>query len=49
MVNALYTDTDSLQSPLIEPAPKDSKAPVTERIESSLEIPEIPEITFKKI
>jgi hypothetical protein len=37
------------QSPSIEPAPNDSRAPVTEQVESSLEIPETPEITLEKM
>ena len=49
MVDALHAGTDSPQSPSIEPAPKDSRAPVTERVENSLEIPETPEITLEKI
>jgi hypothetical protein len=49
MVDALYAGTDSSQSPSIEPAPKDSRAPVTERVESSLEILETPEITLEKM
>ena len=49
MIDALHADTDSSQSPLIELAPKDSRAPVTERVESSLEIPETPEITLEKM
>ena len=49
MVDALHADTDSSQSPSIELAPKDSRAPVTERVESSLEIPETPEITLEKM
>ena len=49
MVDALHAGTDSSQSPSIEPAPKDSRAPVTERVESSLEIPETPEITLEKM
>ena len=49
MIDALHADTDSSQSPSIELAPKDSRAPVTERVESSLEIPETPEITLEKM
>jgi hypothetical protein len=49
MVDALHAGTDSPQSPSIEPAPKDSRAPVTERVKSSLEIPETPEITLEKM
>jgi hypothetical protein len=49
MVDALHAGMDSPQSPSIEPAPKDSRAPVTERVESSLEIPETPEITLEKM
>ena len=42
--DALHAGTDSSRSPLTElrPAPKDSKAPVTERLKSSPEIPETP-------
>ena len=32
-----------------EPAPKNSRAPVTERVESSLEIPETPDVALEKI
>jgi hypothetical protein len=41
-VDALRPGTDSSKSPSIElePAPKDSEAPVIGRLESSLEIPE---------
>jgi len=51
MVDALHAGTDSPRSSLIEfePAPKDSRAPVTERVESSLEIPETLEITLEKM
>ena len=40
----MYAGTDSSRSPSteLEPAPKDSEAPVTERLESSLEIWETP-------
>jgi hypothetical protein len=40
-VDALHPGTDSSRSPSteLESAPKDSEAPVTERLESSLEIP----------
>jgi hypothetical protein len=50
-VDTLHAGTDSPRSPSIEfePAPKNSKAPVTERIESSLEIPETPEVALEKI
>jgi hypothetical protein len=43
-VDALHPSTDSSRSPSteLEPAPKDSEAPVTERLESSLEILETP-------
>ena len=43
-VDALHPGTDSSRSPSteLEPAPKDSEAPVIERLESSLEIPETP-------
>ena len=42
--DALHAGTDSSRSPSteLEPAPKDSEAPVTERLESSVEIPETP-------
>jgi hypothetical protein len=42
--DALHAGTDSSRSPSIElePAPKDSEAPVIERLKSSLEIPETP-------
>ena len=42
--DAMYAGTDSSRSPSteLEPAAKDSEAPVTERLESSLEIPETP-------
>jgi hypothetical protein len=47
----LHAGTDSPRSSLIEfePAPKDSRAPVTERVERSLEIPETLEITVEKM
>jgi hypothetical protein len=43
-VDALHPGTDNSRSPSteLEPTPKDSEAPVTERLESSLEIPETP-------
>ena len=51
MVDTLHAGTDNLQSLSIEfeSAPKDSRVPVTERVESSLEIPETPEITLEKM
>jgi hypothetical protein len=51
MVDALHASTDSPRSSLIEfePALKDSRAPVTERVESSLEIPETPDVALEKI
>jgi hypothetical protein len=50
-VDALYTGTDSSRSPSteLEPAPKDSRAFVTERPENSPEIPETPTITLEKV
>jgi hypothetical protein len=47
--DALYAGTDSSRSPSteLEPAPKDSEAPVTERLENSLEIPETPAAALK--
>ena len=51
MVDELHAGTDSPRSSSIEfePAPKDSRAPVTELVESSLKIPETTEITLGKM
>jgi hypothetical protein len=50
-VDALHAGADSPRSPSAEfkPAPKSSRAPVIERAESPLEIPEIPEVALEKM
>jgi hypothetical protein len=50
-VDALHADTDSPRPPSVEfeLALKDSRAFITERVESSLEIPETPEVALEKI
>jgi hypothetical protein len=50
-LTALHAGTDSPRSPSIEfePAPKNSRAPVTEQVKSSLEIPETLEVALEKI
>jgi hypothetical protein len=49
--DALHAGTDSSRSPSTElkPAPNDSETPVTERLESSLEIPETPAAALEMI
>ena len=50
MVDAPHAGTDSPRSSIeFEPALKDSRVPVTERVESPLEIPETLEITLEKM
>jgi hypothetical protein len=48
-INVLHTGTDSSRSPSteLEPVPKDSRAFVTKRPESSPEIPETPAATLE--
>ena len=48
-VDALHPSTDGSRSPSteLEPVPKDSEAPVSERLESSLEILETPAAALK--
>jgi hypothetical protein len=50
-VHTLPAGTDSPGSPSteFEPAPKDSKALVTERVESSPEIPKTPAVALEKM
>jgi hypothetical protein len=49
--NTLHADTDSVRSPSteFEPAPKDSMALITQRLEGSPEIPETPVVALENL
>ena len=55
IVDALHAGTDSPRAPFgppsaeFEPAPKNSRAPVIEQVESPLKIPETPEVALEKM